>query len=220
MQKFKIQRKFKEIELRHSRKKLIKSKLLENKKLIQKATSKILNSTTSAFQVCGLSTWRWPSCCRRASASQRGAWWTGSRAQWTTWWTCCISSWWSPRRSRSTLASLSSFLYYSSPRGTPCTSCMRTKPRENAASAHKEQTRPTHPTLISADSTLHLWNECLPPVSSANLLQSSSPTLAIHFSATQQVPVPNSAFLPARPCATAANKNSGEIEWETPSPFM
>ncbi len=27
-------------------------------------------------------------------------------------------------------------------------------------------------------------------------------------------------FLPAGPCATAANKNSGEIEWETRSPFV
>lgn len=146
-------------------------------------------------QVCGPSTWRWPSCCRRASVSRRGAWSMASRAPWTTWWTCSISSWWSRPRSRSTLASWWSFPSCSSPPGTPCTSCTRTRPRENAASTHKGaggRTRAPPPRTHTHVCT-HI--RCL-----------SAVVLSLH-GVVHHLQQKNTK-----------NKNSGEMEWETRSP--
>lgn len=145
------------------------------------------------------------------------------RAPWITWWISSTSSWWSLPRSRSTSASWSSFPYYSSPPGTPCTSCTRTRPRENAALTHKEQTGPTHPGMRDAcQHWLHSapvkWMS--PSCSLSNLIATLHSRLSHSFQHNTASACPSYSRLLSSYRATAANKNSGEIEWETRSPFV
>lgn len=64
----------------------------------------------------------------------------------------------------------------------------------------------------STDSTLHMWNECLPPVPTAILLHHSTPDLAIHFSTTQQESVPPRLL---SSCRAMCHSSKQELRWST-----
>lgn len=80
----------------------------------------------------------------------------------------------------------------------------------------QEETPPQHirrkrgPHFQARDTTLHLWNECLPPVPSAILLQHSTPDLAIHFSTTQQVTI---TPILLSSCRAMCHSSKQELRW-------